>query len=56
MSLHSENNIKLNILILSLLDYKSFKYKVSYDDNIDFKNNLDIFKYISTDIFTTLIN
>jgi len=49
VSLHSENDINLNILILSLLDYKSFKYEVSYDENIDFKNNLDIFKYISTD-------
>ena len=49
VSLHSENDIKLNILILSQLDYKSFKYEVSYDNNIDFKKNLDIFKYISTD-------
>ena len=49
MSLFSENDIKLNIMILSQLDYKSFKYEVSYDDNIDFKNNLEIFKYISTD-------
>ena len=37
------------MLILSQLDYKSFKYEVSYDDKIDFKKNLDIFKYISTD-------
>ena len=49
VSLYSENDIKLNILILSQLDYKSFKYEVSYDDKIDFKKNLDIFKYISTD-------
>ena len=49
VSLHSENDIKLNVLILSQLDYKSFKYEVSYDDNIDFKKNLDIFKYISAD-------
>ena len=49
VSLHSENDIKLNILILSKLDYKSYKYEVSYKDSIDFKNNLDIFKYISTD-------
>ena len=49
MSLFSENDIKLNIMILSQLDYKSFKYEVSYDDKIDFKNNLEIFKYISTD-------
>ena len=49
VSLHSENDIKLNVLILSQLDYKSFKYEVSYDDKIDFKKNLDIFKYISTD-------
>ena len=49
VSLLSENDIKLNVLILSQLDYKSFKYEVSYDDDIDFKKNLDIFKYISTD-------
>lgn len=49
LSLHSENDIKLNTLILSQLDYNSFKYMVSYDDKIDFKKNLDIFKYISTD-------
>ena len=49
VSLYSENDIKLNMLILSQLDYKSFEYKVSYDDKIDFKKNLDIFKYISTD-------
>ena len=49
VSLHSENDIKLNVLILSQLDYKSFEYKVSYDDKIDFKKNLEIFKYISTD-------
>ena len=48
VSLHSEHDIKLNVLILSQLDYKSFKYEVSYDDNINFKKNLDIFKYIST--------
>jgi len=47
VSLFSENDIKINVLILSQLDYKSFKYEVSYD-NIDFKKNLDIFKYIST--------
>jgi len=49
VSLFSENDIKLNIMILSQLDYKSFKYEVSYDDKIDFKNNLEIFKYISND-------
>ena len=48
VSIHSENDIKLNVLILSELDYKSFKYEVSYNDNIDFKKNLDIFKYISS--------
>jgi len=49
VSLHSRNDIKLNIMILSKLDYKYFKYEISYDDNIDLKKNLDIFKYISTD-------
>ena len=33
---------------MSQIDYKSFKYEVSYNDKIDFKKNLDIFKYIST--------
>ena len=49
VSLYSENDIKLNVLILSQLNYKSFKYELSYDDKIDFKKNLEFFKYISTD-------
>ena len=56
VSLHSENDIKLNVLILSQLDYKSFKYEISYNDNIDLKKNLDIFKYILLMIYMTLEN
>lgn len=46
VNLENENDIKLEILILSQLDYKSFEYDISYNENINFKEHLYIFKYI----------
>ena len=44
--LESENDIKLNILVLSQLDYFSFEYNVTYNNQLNLINNLDIFNYI----------
>ncbi len=46
MNLQTENDIKLHILILSQLDYKSLKYDIRCDSNLNFKNNLNLFNYI----------
>ena len=46
VKLETEEDIKLNILILSQLDYKSFEYNVTYNQKLNLINNLDIFKYI----------
>ena len=46
VKLETEEDIKLNILILSKLDYKSFEYNVTYNQKLNLINNLDIFKYI----------
>ena len=46
INLQKENDIKMHILILSKLDYKSFKYDISYNQNLDLINNLNLFKYI----------
>ena len=46
VKLETENDIKLNILILSQLNYNSFEYDVKYNEKLNLKNNLNIFKYI----------
>ena len=47
VNLKNENDIKLQILILSQLDYKSLEYDISYDeDKLDLKKHLNIFNYI----------
>lgn len=46
VKLETEDDIQLNILILSQLDYKSFEYNVIYNQNLNLINNLDIFNYI----------
>ena len=46
VKLESEDDIRLNILVLSQLDYLSFEYNVSYNQQLNLINNLDIFKYI----------
>jgi hypothetical protein len=46
MNLETENDIKLQILILSQLDYKSLKYDIKYNKELNFKNNLNFFNYI----------
>ena len=47
VNLQTENDIKLHILILSQLDYKSLKYDVCYNEKLNLMKYLDIFKYIS---------
>ena len=46
VKLESEDDIRLNILVLSQLDYLSFEYNVTYNQQLNLINNLDIFKYI----------
>ena len=46
VNLENENDIKLHILILSQLDYKSLKYDIVCNDNLNIKNNLNIFNYM----------
>ena len=46
VKLETENDIQLNILILSQLDYNSYEYDVKYNQKLNLINNLDIFKYI----------
>ena len=46
VNLQTETDINLQILILSQLDYKSYKYTISYDAKLDLKKNLNIFNYI----------
>ena len=46
VSLHSENDVNLQILILSQLEYKSYKYELSLS-NLDLKNHLEIFNYVT---------
>ena len=47
VSLQTHDDIDLQIKILSKLDYKSLKYEVSYNNNLDLKNDLNIFNYIT---------
>ena len=47
ISLQNENDIHLQILILSKLDYKSFIFEIDFNKNLDLKKNLNIFKYIT---------
>ena len=55
LDLLNENDIKLEILILSQLDYKSFKYDISYNRGLHskLKENLNIFNYIKTENYYT---
>ena len=46
VNLQTENDIELHILILSQLDYKSLKYDIAYNENLNLFNNLNLFKYI----------
>jgi hypothetical protein len=46
VNLQNEYDIKLQILILSQLDYKSLKYDIFCKDEFILKNNLNIFNYI----------
>ena len=46
VKLIDENDIKMNILILSQLDYNNYEYEVEYNKELNLKNNLNIFKYI----------
>ena len=46
VNMQTENDIKLHILILSQLDYKSFKYDISYNEQLNLKDNLTIFNYM----------
>jgi hypothetical protein len=46
VKLENENDIKVNILILSQLDYNSYEYDVTYNKQLNLKNNLNIFNYI----------
>ena len=48
INFETEDDIKLQILILSKLDYSSFRYDISYTNESIFKNNLNIFKYITS--------
>ena len=45
INFETEDDIKLQILILSKLDYSSFRYDISYTNESIFKNNLNIFNY-----------
>ena len=46
VTLQTENDIKLQILILSQLDYNSYNYDISYNEKLNLKDNLNIFNYI----------
>ena len=46
VNLKNEDDLKLQILIISQLDYKSLKFDIFYNDNLDLRNNLNIFNYI----------
>ena len=46
VKLESESDIKINILILSSLDYNTYEYDVIYNEKSNLKNNLNIFNYI----------
>ena len=46
VKLETESDIKINILILSKLDYNTYEYDVIYNEKSNLKNNLDIFNYI----------
>ena len=44
--LESEDDARLNILVLSQLNYFFFEYNVAYNKQLNLVNNLNIFKYI----------
>ena len=56
INFQTEDDIKLQILILSKLDYASFKYDISYINGSIFKNNLNIFKYITSNNYYNFLN
>ena len=47
INLQNNNDIKIEILILSQLDYKSLVFTISVDENVNLKDNLNIFSYIN---------
>ncbi len=47
LNLQNDNDIKLEILILSHLDYKSLEFSISVNKNVNLKDNLHLFKYIN---------
>ena len=47
LDLQNDNDIKLEILILSHLDYKSLEFSISVNKNVNLKDNLHLFKYIN---------
>ena len=47
LSLQTQNDIKMEILILSKLDSKSFRYSIPYNEDLDLLKNLEIFNYLS---------
>ena len=53
--LSTENDFKLEILILSQLDYKSFQFDILYNRGLysKLKDNLNIFNYIKTEDYYT---
>ena len=46
VNLQTENDIRLNILILSQLDYNSYYYEISFNKKLNLIDNLNIFNYI----------
>lgn len=46
MKLDTNNDIKLHKLILSQITYSSFQYEIYENKELDYINNLDLFKYI----------
>ena len=46
MKLDTNNDIKLHKLILSQITFSSFQYEIYENKELDYVNNLDLFKYI----------
>ena len=46
VNIQSENDIELHILILSQLNYKTYKYDISYNDKVNLIDHLNLFNYI----------
>ena len=46
VNIQSEKDIELHILILSQLNYKTYKYDISYNDKVNLIDHLNLFNYI----------